>query len=152
MAIKSQQLRQSFLISGAGTAVLLVVLVAWLVSNRVGRILEQQADVRGRDVATRVAAIVTQYLKERHREVVSLASMPQLITRVRQAGQEVRIHAGGQSRLRRRRQAPELVHHFAGDRTCSTCTEAAILDEHGNGIHSAVYLADDVVFTKNGNN
>ncbi|HMG17964.1 MAG TPA: methyl-accepting chemotaxis protein [Gemmatimonadales bacterium] len=87
MAIKSQQLWQSFLISGAGAAVLLVVFVAWLTSNRVGRVLEQQADVRGRDVATRVAAIVTQYLKERRREVVSLASQPQLIAAVREAGQ-----------------------------------------------------------------
>jgi len=87
MAIKSQQLRQSFLISGGGAAVLLVLFVAWLASSRVGHVLEQQADVRGRDVATRVAAIVTQYLKERHREVVSLASMPQLIASVRQAGQ-----------------------------------------------------------------
>lgn len=87
MAIKSQQLRQSFLVSGAGAAVLLVVLVAWLTSNRVGRVLEQQADVRGRDVATRVAAIVTQYLKERRREVVSLASQPQLMATVRDAGQ-----------------------------------------------------------------
>src|SRR6266478_2666715 len=89
MAIKSQQLRQSFLISGAGAAVLLVVFVAWLTSNRVGAVLEQQADVRGRDVATRVAAIVSQYLKERHREVASLASMPQLVARVRLAGQDV---------------------------------------------------------------
>ena len=88
MAIKSQQLRQSFLISGAGAAVLLVVFVAWLTSNRVGHVLEQQADVRGRDVATRVAAIVSQYLKERHREVASLASMPQLVARVRLAGQD----------------------------------------------------------------
>ncbi len=88
MAIKSQQLRQSFLISGAGAAVLLVVFVAWLTSNRVGGVLEQQADVRGRDVATRVAAIVSQYLKERHREVASLASMPQLVARVRLAGQD----------------------------------------------------------------
>jgi methyl-accepting chemotaxis protein len=86
LAIKSQQLRQSFLISGAGAAVLLVAFVAWLTSNRVGRVLEQQADVRGRDVATRVAAIVTQYLKERRREVVSLASLPQLVNAVRQAG------------------------------------------------------------------
>jgi methyl-accepting chemotaxis protein len=86
MAIKSQQLRQSFLISGAGAAVLLIVSVAWLTSNRLGRVLEQQADVRGRDAATRVAAIVTQYLQERRREVVSLASQPQLIAAVREAG------------------------------------------------------------------
>src|SRR5436190_16385188 len=88
MAIKSQQLRQRFLVSGAGVVVLLVVFIAWLTSNRVGRALEQQADVRGNDVAQRVAALVTQYLKERHREVASLASMPQLIARVREAGQD----------------------------------------------------------------
>src|SRR6266576_583798 len=86
MAIKSQQLRQSFLISGAGAAVLLVVFVAWLTSGRVGHVLEQQADVRGRDVGMRVSAIVTQYLKERHREVASLASMPQVVAAVRRAG------------------------------------------------------------------
>ena len=89
MAIKSQQLRQTILVSGGGAAVLLVVFVAWLTSSRVGHVLEQQADIRGRDVALRVAAIVTQYLKERHREVVSLASMPELVARVRQAGQDV---------------------------------------------------------------
>ena len=86
MGIKSQQLRQSFLISGAGAAVLLVVFVAWITSNRVGGVLERQADARGQDVATRVAAIVSLYLRERHREVGSLASMPGLIARVRQAG------------------------------------------------------------------
>ena len=89
MAIKSQQLRQTILVSGGGAAVLLVVFVAWLTSSRVGHVLEQQADIRGRDVALRVAEIVTQYLKERHREVVSLASMPELVARVRQAGQDV---------------------------------------------------------------
>jgi len=87
MGMKSQQLRQSFLISGAGAAVLLVAFVAWVTSGRIGRVLEQQADARGRDVATRVAAITTQYLKERRREVVSLATQPQLITVVREAGQ-----------------------------------------------------------------
>ncbi len=27
-----------------------------------------------------------------------------------------------------------------------------LLDEHKNAIHSAVYVADDIVFTKNGDN
>ena len=27
-----------------------------------------------------------------------------------------------------------------------------LLDQNGNAIHSAVYIADDIVFTKNGNN
>ena len=89
MAIKSQQLRRSVLISGSGIAVLLVAFVAWLTSSRVGRVLEQQADVRGRDAATRVAAIISQYLKERRREVVALASLPQLGSLVRQAGADV---------------------------------------------------------------
>src|SRR4051812_1365703 len=89
MTIKSQQLRQSFLISGAGAAVLLVFFVAWLTSNRVGQVLENQTEVRSREIATRVSAIVTQYLKERRREVVSLASLPQLVDAVRQAGQSV---------------------------------------------------------------
>src|SRR5437016_2450323 len=73
MAIKSQQLRQSFLVSGAGAAVLLVIFVAWITSDRIGSVLEQQAEARGHDVATRAAAIVTQYLKERRREVAALA-------------------------------------------------------------------------------
>src|SRR6266571_1131189 len=89
MATKSQQLRQSFLASGAGTAVLLIAVVAWFTGNRVERILEQQADARGRDVAAREAAMVTHYLNERRREVVSLASMPQLIGALRQAAQDV---------------------------------------------------------------
>jgi len=87
MAIKSQQLRQSFLISGAGAAVLLVVFVAWLTSNRVGRVLEQQAEARGRDAASRVSAMVTQYLKERRREALALASQPVIIAAARDAGQ-----------------------------------------------------------------
>ena len=110
MAIKSQQLRQSFLISGAGAAVLLVVFVAWLTSNRAGAVLEQQANVRGRDVATRVAGIVTQYLKERRREVVSLASQPQLIAAVRDASQSAAER--GLTRL----PIPDLEQMFSGTR------------------------------------
>src|SRR5690348_1010423 len=89
MTIKSQQLRQSFLVSGAGAAVLLVLSVAWVTSNRVGFVLEQQAEERGRDVATRAATMVTQYLKERRREAASLTNEPQLISAVQQAGQSV---------------------------------------------------------------
>jgi len=110
MAIKSQQLRQSFLISGAGIAVLLVVFVAWLTSNRVGHVLEQQADVRGHDVATRVAAIVTQYLKERRREVVSLSSQPQVVAAVRKASQDVVARGLDRTPI------PDLERAFSGTR------------------------------------
>src|SRR5437763_5393619 len=87
MAIKSQQLRQSFLVSGAGAAVLLVLFAAWVTSSRVGHVLEQEADARGRDDASRVAATITQYLKERRHEAIALASQPQLVAAVRDAGQ-----------------------------------------------------------------
>ena len=87
MAIKSQQLRQSFLLSGGGAAVLLVGFVAWLTSSRVGQALEHEADARGRDEASHAAAIVTQYLKERRREARALATDPDLVAAVRDAGQ-----------------------------------------------------------------
>src|SRR5579859_178855 len=87
MAIKAQQLRQSFLISGTGAAVLLVVFVAWLTSSHVGTVLQHQAEERGRDVVTRAAAMVTQYMKERRREATALASAPEMISTVQAAGQ-----------------------------------------------------------------
>src|SRR5256885_11342163 len=141
MAIKSQQLRQSFLVSGAGAAVLLVVFVAWLTSNRVGYVLEQQADVRGRDVATRVAAIVSQYLKERHHEVTSLASMPQLVGRVRAASQEAVTR--GLDRLsiptleerfdatRALGGDPELRDYLRSYTTTSDFSELSVTESHG---------------------
>jgi len=141
MAIKSQQLRQSFLISGGGAAVLLVLFVAWLASTRVGHVLEQQADVRGRDVATRVAAIVTQYLRERHREVVSLASMPQLIASVRQAGQEVTARGLDKLPIPTLERMFEASPSLGGDRelrdylraytTISDFSEVSVTESHG---------------------
>ncbi|MGH7419469.1 MAG: hypothetical protein ACREKB_16980, partial [Candidatus Rokuibacteriota bacterium] len=110
MATKSQQLRQSFLASGAGAAIVLVALVAWFTGNRAEHILVQQADARGRDVAARQASLVTHYLNERRREVVSLASMPQLIGAVRQAGQDAAARGLDQIDI------PTLERMFAGSR------------------------------------
>jgi len=110
MATKSQQLRQSFLVSGAGAAVVLIAVVAWFTGNRAESILEQQADTRGRDVAAREAAMVTHYLNERRREVVSLASMPQLIGAVRQASQDAVTR--GLDKL----DIPSLERMFSGSR------------------------------------
>jgi methyl-accepting chemotaxis protein len=87
MATKSQQLRQSFLASGAGAAVVLIAAVAWFTGDRAETILELQARARGTEIATREAAMITHYLNERRREVVSLASMPQLMSAVREGGQ-----------------------------------------------------------------
>jgi methyl-accepting chemotaxis protein len=110
MATKSQQLRQSFLASGAAAAIALVALVAWFMGNGAKRILEQQADARGREIAAREAVLVTHYLNERRREVVSLASMPPLIGAVRQAGQDAT--ARGLDRM----DIPTLERMFAASR------------------------------------
>ena len=154
MAIKSQQLRQSFLISGAGAAVLLVVFVAWLTSSRVGAVLEQQADVRGRDVATRVAAIVTQYLKERRREVVSLASQPQLIAAVRDAGQSAaargldRMPIADLERLfggtRQLGGDPVLRDYLRAYTTISDFAEIIVTDSHGFNVLASSRPSDFV--------
>src|SRR6266540_211657 len=154
MAIKSQQLRQSFLLSGAGAAVLLVVFVAWLTSSHVGHVLEQQADVRGRDVATRVAAIVTQYLKERRREVVSLASEPQLIAAVRSAGQAAA--ARGLDRMaipdlerafntsRQLGADPALRHYLHAYTTISDFAEIIVTESHGLNVLASERPSDFV--------
>jgi len=91
-------------------AVLLIVFAAGLTSNRVGGVLEQQADARGRDVATRVAAIVAHYLNERRREAVALASQPGIVSAVRDAGQSAA------SRGLDRMTIPDLERTFSASR------------------------------------
>jgi methyl-accepting chemotaxis protein len=141
MPTKSQQLRQSFLISGAGAALLLVALVAWLTSNRIGYVLEQQAHARGRDVAVRVAALVTQYLSERRREVVSLANMPQLVSVVRQAGQDAAARGLDRMDIRALERAysgarvlggdPQLRDYLRAYTTISDFAEMIVTERHG---------------------
>ena len=154
MATKSQQLRQSFLASGAGTAIVLVALVAWFTGNRAARILEEQADTRGHDVATREAAMVTQYLNERRREVVSLASMPQLIGAVRQASQDAatrgldkidiptleRMFAGS----RQLGGDPELRNYVRAYTTLSDFAEMFVTESHGLNVLTSERPSDFV--------
>ena len=122
MATKSQQLRQSFLASGGGAAVVLVALVAWITGSQAERILERQAEERGREVAGREAVLITHYLNERRREVVSLASMPQLINVLRQAGQDAA--ARGLDKL----DIPTLERMFAASRQLGGGGDAELRD------------------------
>ncbi len=89
MTSRSQQLRQSFLLTGAGISLAVVVGLAVLAGNSASRLLRRQGDERGRDVAARVAALVSQYLRERRSEAEALAASPQVIRAARAAGQEV---------------------------------------------------------------
>jgi len=89
VANKSQQLRQSFIVTGAGVALALVVVGAVLAGNGATTYLRRQADDRGRDVATRAGETVTQYLRERRREAQALATSPSVVSAARAGTQDV---------------------------------------------------------------
>jgi methyl-accepting chemotaxis protein len=76
MARPTPQLRQSFLLTGAGVALALVIAFAALSGNSAQRTVERQAQDLGQDAATRVAALVEEYLRERRHEADALAASP----------------------------------------------------------------------------
>ena len=84
-----RQLRQRFVLTGAGAALVVVAILAWGTAARTTAILERQADERGVDVATRVAGLVTQYLRERRREAELLAASPAVVAAARLATTDV---------------------------------------------------------------
>jgi len=75
----TQQLRQSFLLTGAVVALVLVTGFALLSGRSVTRVVERQANERGQDVATQVASLVGMYLRERRREAEALARSPAVV-------------------------------------------------------------------------
>src|SRR5207249_10637766 len=79
MSSRTQQLRQSFLLTGAVSALVLVMGFALLSSRSITRIVERQANERGQDVATHVASLVGMYLRERRREAETLARSPAVV-------------------------------------------------------------------------
>jgi methyl-accepting chemotaxis protein len=79
MATGTQQLRQSFLVTGAGVALALVVGLAVVAGHSARNTLEALADRRGTEVASRVSALVTTYLHERRHEAEALALSPAII-------------------------------------------------------------------------
>src|SRR5256884_5178951 len=79
MSSRTQQLRQSFLLTGSVSALVLVMGFAMLSSRSVTRIVERQANERGQAVATHVASLVGLYLGERRREAETLARSPAVV-------------------------------------------------------------------------
>src|SRR5216683_1791791 len=79
MSSRTQQLRQSFILTGAVVALVLVAGFALFSSRSVTRIVERQANERGQDVATHVASLVGMYLRERRREAEALARSPAVV-------------------------------------------------------------------------
>src|SRR2546427_3746208 len=78
MPTRTQQLRQSVLFVGLGTAFALVVSLALVARQTARRTLEEQARQRGVEVATRVGNLAGAYIRERRREAELLAANPLL--------------------------------------------------------------------------
>jgi methyl-accepting chemotaxis protein len=110
MTARIRDLRQRFLIGGAVVTVALVAGLVALAGTRLERTLRDDADERGRDVARRVAGLVSTYLAERRREVELLAANPLVIAAARDAAQ--RAAAAGLDRL----PLPQLEQRYAASR------------------------------------
>ncbi|HEX4628984.1 MAG TPA: methyl-accepting chemotaxis protein, partial [Gemmatimonadales bacterium] len=87
MASGAQRFRQSFLVTGAGVALVLVIAFALLSTNSATRVVERQANERGQDLAAHTASMVALYLRERHREARVLALSPAVVRAALDASQ-----------------------------------------------------------------
>ena len=88
MSSRPRQFRQSFLLTGALVALGLVTAFALLSSRSTTRVVEQQANARGQDVASHVASLVSLYLRERHQEAEALARSPAVVRAAVDASQQ----------------------------------------------------------------
>ena len=82
------QFRPSLLVTGGAVALALVTALALLSSRSASGIVERQANARGRDMATDVAVLVDQYLRERRHEAEALARSPALVRAAVDASQQ----------------------------------------------------------------
>jgi methyl-accepting chemotaxis protein len=87
MSSRTPQLRQSFLVTGAAVALVLVTGFALLSSRSASRIVERQANARGQDLATHMASLVELYLRERRHEAEALAGSPAVVRAALEASQ-----------------------------------------------------------------
>ncbi len=154
MDTKVQHLRQSFLGLGAFAAVGLVIIVAFVASRTADRILVRQARELALDVATRSAALLDQYLRERRREAELLAASPDLVRAAREAGQRVverqldqvgipaleRIFAG----TRALGAEPELQAFLRGYLERSDFAEIFFTESHGYNVAASGRTSDFV--------
>src|SRR5438046_10526026 len=87
MFSRAPQLRQTYVLTGAVVALVVVAGFALLASRRVTTIVERQANERGKDVARHAASLVSLYMRERHREAEALARSPALVQAAVEASQ-----------------------------------------------------------------
>src|SRR2546427_601379 len=91
MASNLKDLLQRFTFWAAGIALVAVLVLASFAGRAATRTLERLADQRGAEVAARAAALVANYVRERHGEADRLAANPSLIrSEERRVGKECR--------------------------------------------------------------
>jgi methyl-accepting chemotaxis protein len=108
----------------AGAALLAALLVASVAGRAARRTLERLADQRGAEVAGHAAALVANYVRERHAEVDRLAADPLVLRAARDAA---RLGATGRPGGPDR----DLARYLAGYPERSEFTDVTVTDSHG---------------------
>src|SRR5438128_903228 len=154
MSSRTQQLRQSFLLTGAVVALVLVTGFALLSSRSVTRIVEQQANERGQDVATHVASVVGLYLRERRREAEALAQSPAVVRAALDGSQQaisqrlLQLDTPTLERMFNQRRAlggdPDLAAYLRDYVQRSEFSELLLTERHGYAVLASNRTADFV--------
>jgi len=141
MSSRTPQLRQSFLVTGAAVALVLVTAFALLSSRSASRIVERQANARGQDLAAHVASLVQLYLRERRREAEALAGSPAVVRAALEASQAAvrqrlpQLDRPTLERMFNQRRAlggdPDLAAYLRGYAQHSDFAELLFTESHG---------------------
>ncbi|HEX9705507.1 MAG TPA: methyl-accepting chemotaxis protein [Gemmatimonadales bacterium] len=154
MPSKVQQLRQRFLLTGAGLALALLVILYWFTSARATQMLEGLANDRGLEVANRASALVSEFLRERRHETQVLATSPAVIRAARQAAQDAAqrnltgLETGVLERMFSRTRSlggdPELTEYFRRYPDRSDFAELFFTESHGFNVVTSGRTSDFV--------
>ena len=163
MALTLKTLLRRFTFWAGGIALAALLGLSLLAGRGARRTLERLSDQRGTDVAARVAALVANYVRERHVEADQLAANPYLIRAAIDAAQTVvarrldqvapadleRMFAGA----RRLEGDPELVRYLRSYSGRSEFTDLALTERHGlvviaSGVPERFRNADDPLWRR----
>src|SRR2546421_4515748 len=154
MSSRTQQLRESFLLTGSVSALVLVMGFALLASRSVPRIVERQANERGQDVATHVASLVGMYLQERRREAEALARSPAVVRAALDGSQQAisrrlpQLDTPTLERMFNQRHVlggdPELAAYFRDYVQRSELSELFFTESHGYSVLASNRTSDFV--------
>ena len=154
MSSRTPQLRQSFLVTGAAVALVLVTGFALLSSRSASRIVERQANARGQDLATHVASLVDLYLRERRHEAEALAGSPAVVRAALEASQAAlrqrlpQLDIPTLERMFNQRRElggdPDLAAYLRGYAQHSDFAELFFTDSHGYNVLASDRTSDFV--------